>query len=503
MLPPPPPHSPRLRTAAWLVGLALVVIAVYAQAAGFGFAYDDYPTIQTNTHLGRPLSELMGVLLTGTRAAADIPDATRPTMVLSMALDHRMFGTWAGGYHLHSLLAYLCLCGVVCVALWRLLEVRAATFAGTAFFALAPVHAEVVASINYREDLLMALGVLGLLAWVLRPGGQRETPWSGLLIGLATLATVGAKESGVVLLVLVPTLTYLRGGRDLLKRREAAFFAMALAAIVWAVWRLTMVSAGAQIPTRTFASLGARLLHAARYEVLAIGHSLIPVLWSPEYTWPEEPSGVWVLALSAMLAGTVGLAVRPATRGMAVALLATALCTLPTSPLVAPVNSYADRYLCLSLFGGALFWGYALIAAGRVVHTPWLARGFVVAMVAWVPVSYGAASVWHDDLALWASAVERAPTSARAWQGLARAQRRAGHADAARISIDRALRLHPAYPPALVTRVYVLVAQDRIREARDALDLLSGESAASQPGVARARRCLRPEVANTQECMRE
>lgn len=482
--------SPRARLAYRALPLVLAALA-FGQVAGFEFTYDDDWTLVHNPHLRRSLAALASELLGGHRNAAAIPDATRPSMVLSTALDVRAFGHWPGGYHLHSLALYLCICGFAHALLRRLGVHRRAALAGALFFALAPVHAEAVAAINYREDLILTLGVLGLSLWVLRPGPGRETTTSTALVATATAVTLGAKESGIVLLPFLGALLALRGGLvATLQRREPAFSAIFITTLAWGAWRTSMANAGADIPVRDYGGALSQLAHTARYIVLALGHGLLPWSWSPEYDRVATAGPLWFAALAAVGAATAALWRHRPTRAMGYGVLIVVGCLLPTSPLSAPINPYADRYLCLGLFGAALFWSHALQLAARAMARPSLPLAAAAALaLVFTPLGATAASAWRDDLTLWRTATSRAPGSARAWQGLSRAQRLRGHTAEARASVIRALMLDPHYGPARVTRVYVLAAAGAVPAARSALAKLSDRER-RLPGVARAKRCL-------------
>ena len=85
-------------------------------------------------------------------------------MVLGHWVERRAFGLSPWGYHLDSLLLYGLVCALAAsVALLVTRRRDMALFAGC-FFAVAPIHAEVVAAVNYREDLFAGLGTLGVLA---------------------------------------------------------------------------------------------------------------------------------------------------------------------------------------------------------------------------------------------------------------------------------------------------------------------------------------------------
>src|SRR6185295_8428611 len=76
----------RHRLAIGSLAVAAVAFFTYARALGFGFIYDDYWTVVTNTHLDKPLRELVSAALSGRSVEWDMPDATRPLMGVSLWL---------------------------------------------------------------------------------------------------------------------------------------------------------------------------------------------------------------------------------------------------------------------------------------------------------------------------------------------------------------------------------------------------------------------------------
>src|ERR1700736_5370001 len=93
------------RRSGWgLAAIVATVLALYAPAVRYGFVYDDHWTIVNNPGLLAPLSRVFHALLHGQGARLGLADKTRPTMVLSMWLDRRLFGLSPLGFHAHSVL---------------------------------------------------------------------------------------------------------------------------------------------------------------------------------------------------------------------------------------------------------------------------------------------------------------------------------------------------------------------------------------------------------------
>ena len=154
--------------------IALGAMLAFSSVLGHGFVYDDAWTIVENRWLNSPLGELIGLLTSGEALARGVPDATRPAMVLSLWLDRRLFGSSPFGPHLVSLLLYGLCCLLATMLAARISRKRIVTLVAGGFFALAPLHAEPVAAVNYREDLLSAAGVLGVWLCALGPLGAPD-----------------------------------------------------------------------------------------------------------------------------------------------------------------------------------------------------------------------------------------------------------------------------------------------------------------------------------------
>jgi hypothetical protein len=483
-----------------LVGVAAVL--AFSPALGFGFVYDDAWTIVDNAWLERPFGELVSLLASGEALLRKVPDATRPAMVLSLWLDRRLLGLSAVGHHLTSLLLY----GATTVIATRLalrLSGRAvvALVAG-AFFALAPLHAEPVAAVNYREDLLSALGVLG--AWLVLIERGRETS-SRLAWGAAALAVaLFAKESSIVVVPLVAVSLFLVPRfRRLVRRRQSTLFALACVLAVWALWRVPLFVQGDDIPTAPARGAAQLVLRAARYEVEAVKHAALPFFWSPD-RFKQPDAGLAVLVpFAAVVASLVFLARRRATRTAALGLAVALIAPLGSSPLLRPVNELADRYFFLGVLGGGLFWGFVLDEWLRSRRPAFPRLAVPLVCLPMLFPAWSAARIWKDERSVWTAAVERSPHSSRALAALSRVERLAGNPAHAATLVERALALDPKYSPALVTRIYNELHAGDVERARAHLDELPALGAADAKGVKKARRCAALDPVAARRCIVE
>lgn len=495
-----------------LVAVFLVACVTYAPVVTYGFAYDDSWTLRGNRALDRPLPSLLSDLMLGRGTRAHIPDATRPLMVTSMWIDRRLFGPDAAGYHLHSLLLYGVSAGCAALCLFALLRRYWAAVAGGVLFAVAPVHAEVVSAINYREDLYASIAVTGCLAHLFWPParGPRspEPPATSRGASARTALTAGlfalgllAKESTAVLVLLVPALAAVR--TDLgswLRARKAELFTFGVTFGVWALWRGWLRAAGRDdVPlVAEHRGAGERMLRTARFVSRVALDGVFPMRWSPDFAPEPAASPWWLFALVPGLVALVWLARRRA-RALASALVVLLVSGLPMSPLISPVNERADRFAFLAVLGGAMLWGSLL---DRIPRRHGRLRIVALAAAAVAPflVARQAAAIWKNDLSLWSAAIERAPTSSRAWAGLCRARRLAGDLPGAEAAIQRAVELDPKFLRARVNVVYNALAAGDLTRARAAIDVVERLGGHAQMGMSRARRCVELPVDEAIRC---
>jgi hypothetical protein len=484
-----------------VLALTLFVLGAYARTVTFGFVYDDHWTVVQNAKLDEPLARLQKTLLAGEGERSAIPDATRPAMVASLWLDRRLFGTWAAGYHAHSVLLYAVCCMLAAAFAHVVSGRRRVAIVAALFFAAAPVHAETVSAVNYREDLIAGLGVLAALMCLFR---RRASSESVSFVAPAVFWALGlmGKESAVVLApLLLVLLAVRRPSTEWLRARENALLGLGSVALLWGNWRLSLRFTGDDVPLSPSRGAWTTLLDTARFEVRAVVSSLWPFGWSPEYAEEGPASALWLLAFLVVVAATLLLARHRRTRVVAIGLGWSLVAALPMSPLVGPINARADRYLFLSVLGGAMVWGVVLDHAARRLSP--LARSVGLGLTATLLLvcAWPAIGIWRDDFALWSAAAARTPASARAWTGLSRARRLRGELDRADEAVERALRLEPNFAHARVTKIYNRLARGDVETARGEL-AVADRLELQHPGLAHARRCAALPALEAPRCIR-
>ena len=481
------------------VFIAATASALYAKVWRFGFIYDDYWTVVGNVHLGKPLRELLAGAVSGRSIEWNMPDATRPLMGVSLWLDRRVFGLAPGGYHLHSVALYALACVLAFwLALACLRRFVPALAAGLAF-TVAPIHVEAVAAINYREDLLAAIGVLGAAALAFWPTRSERRGHAYACAALWALALL-SKESALAAPAFLAALMLIRRPGALAARvRPPLVLVAAAVAALWLNWRYGLSRLGEQIPTASYASWGERLARTARFELISLYKSLLPLGPRPERDKLGEAHWAWCVGLLLAVAVIVLCARRRRTRVLAAAGAVALVAPLCSSPLFAPINELADRYWFLGSFGAALLLGWILQRfAQREVR---LAAALLLAGLG--VASLQASSTWASEVDLWTSAVQSAPASARAWGALSRVHRIAGQPDLAERSIERALALRPGYVSAQAARVLNLLWFGELQAAREQLAAIGAEASMQGEALSSARRCAQaPDAGAAMACAR-
>ncbi|HTV19024.1 MAG TPA: hypothetical protein VMG12_10145 [Polyangiaceae bacterium] len=491
-------HRSRVALGAGLV--AGVAALAFGKARTFGFIYDDYWTVVGNTDLDKPLRELMLAAASGRTVEWNMPDATRPMMGWSLWFDRRLFGLSPQGYHLHSLALYaLASVFAFLLALGVLRRFWPALAAGLVFAAL-PIHVEVAAAVNYREDLIAAVGVLGAAAiafWPLRVDARWRALGAGALWAYALLG----KESALIAPALVATLAIVRRpnlGSAVGPLPPSLVFGSIAA--LWLNWRFGLSRLGEQIPTASYASWTERVLRTARFETLALLQSAWPFGPRPERDPLGPAHAAWLLALGAIIAAVVWLARRRRTRPLAAAAAFALVSPLFTSPLLAPRNELADRYWFIGSFAACLAVGWVLREAGprrsSVLALALLVGGCCVA-------SWKASSVWASEVDLWTFIAQTAPASPRSWTGLSRVHRLAEQEELAERTLVRALALKPDHLPAQAARVLGSLWFGKLDAARAELRAIGERDGLHGDALRIVRRCSAlPSAEAAQLCVR-
>lgn len=207
--------APRLR-----IGHAACIAALLAAVSGLNslsnnFAYDDNAIIHQNPQVTGP-GHILDVFshhywehIAIQRHEKRADFLYRPLTVLTYRLNYIANGLDPFGYHLVNLLLHVTVSVLVTILAVRLGCTVVGGLVAGALFAVMPIHAEAVANVVGRAELLTSLWVL--IASLLAIRIRFDTLAGGLAwavaAALAALAALLSKENGAAALVVIPLLT--------------------------------------------------------------------------------------------------------------------------------------------------------------------------------------------------------------------------------------------------------------------------------------------------------
>lgn len=417
----------------------------------------------------------------------------RPVVRASLGLDRTLLGHDPDVYHRTNVALHALTTALVLAFVARLVPGRRGPLLAACVFALHPVHAEAVAGIVGRAEvlaLLFALSGLHLHLWARRSAGVVGALLRAVPAALCFFLGFGSKEialTGPFLVVLVELALRQPGrarARDL-PRLAAPYLvhAVAIAAYFWCRGQVL----GDQLPLEQAQTIGplklpARCLVAAGTIRDSAAALIVPAPTTAffPFTPPELDARVALtLALHLALGGWAlwGLArgARP-TRALAAAVLGFYLSLGPVSNIIPIGVVRADRLLYTPSA-----WGCALLAGAAHL---WLSRpGRARARLAWpiaalllVPLARQNvvnAHAWTHDQALREATYRRFPESPIPMQMWGARLVEDGHTEAGLALLARAL---PKIPPtarfAGSTRASMGLALLRLGRGPEALNVL-------------------------------
>lgn len=439
----------------WLPGavLALAVMAVYAQSAGFGFSsYDDTIYVSENPVI------TAGITWAGVREVVVHGHHLlwTPITSLSYMIGCAIHGTNAAGHHLTSVGLHIVAAWLVFLVIWR--YTRALWFAWfvAAVFALHPLNAESVAWVSGRKNQLYAVfWMLSLLAYLRYT--KTLTLRSYLPLVLLHLCGLASKPTHIMLPAVLILLDFCPLNRVVrapvlswnwikcvltLVAEKLPLFALSLAITVWTVG--TVDEAGGM---RDLAAvpLGERLGNTAFVYAWFVAKTFWPMDLTIHYPYPVGGFETATLAASVALIGVLtAVSVVSFFRGRVFFLgwWWFLIVLLPESGLLR-ANSFlmADRYAYVSVIGLVIAFGWPIYrwAQARPAWRRGVAFAGAAVLVAMIPVTALQAATWKDDEALFSRAARLYPQNPVAHNSLGVALKKAGRLDEAELAFKSAL----------------------------------------------------------------
>lgn len=436
-------------------GIAAVTMAVFLPTLDNGFlqlGFDDAIIVDT-PELHRFSSDHLWRLATEFNHAHYVP-----VTLLSLALDHALWGLEPRGYHLTNVVLHALAAVLAFLFVLGILPRREAAVAALVF-ALHPLQVEAVSLAIQRKTILS--GALFFLTLVLYQRWRRSGRRGLYLAAVVVFALAALAKPTVASLPLVLCLyEYVFVSRRIRLLEKAPFLAIGAGVSVAAI------AAHAAVGANHGPHGGSLLVHVlmmSRAGAESIGSLLLPLNLSPVYYYPKD-MGYAPLNFLALAGGllAVGLVVTRwrqypwlfFTAGWIVLVL------LPQSNLMPLAQLRADRFLYLAVAGI----GVAFAVAVRRLEAVCSARGALAArlsaalVLALLPfLSYRSLPVWRSDVTAWSRVVERHPWSVTAHTMLGRAYLSVGDVAGAERVLLESTRVNPsvAEPYVYLARLYL------------------------------------------------
>ncbi len=502
--------------AEWLLPplIALAVLVVFGPALRFGFVgWDDDKVFETNEAIRgfdpRRWHWMWTTFFMG---------HWHPLTWISIALDYRLWGLDARGYHLTNVVVHVVNALLVYLLARRLIVLgfderrpgptALALGAGAAalLFAVHPLRVESVVWATERRDvlsgaLLMAAVLAYLRAVQPRQAALRSPVWYLAAVGLLA-ASLLAKAWGmtlpVVLLILdiYPlrrlggrSIEWFRGGRARVLIEKTPFVLLAVAAALIA-WRAQSETPFGTMPLQRH-GLTARTAQAFYGVAFYPLRTLVPKDLSPLY---EIPRDLNPFAREYVLAAMVAAGLTAAAVGLRRRLPAFSATWATYLVIVAPVlgvaqsgpQFVADRYSYLSCLSFAVVAGGGLCAlldrpsSGRRAPRTLAGAGVYSVLLVFAVLAHRQTYFWQDSPTLWARVLSLSPESVMANSNLGTHYIERQDWRRAEPYLRRATELDPTWGAAWHNLGYSLYRQKRYEEALAAYR--AGQSVSPIPG---------------------
>ena len=425
---------------------AVAAVVVYAVTLRHGFVYDDP-------------AALGGARTLGDVTWVELLRRGRIVTYLVHWLDLALWQDWAPGFHLTNVILHAAASALAAAAATAVSGKRAVGLWCGLFFAVHPVHVEVVASIANRKDAVAAIFAFGAVTTWCR---ARSRGWK--FGGTTALLVGGLLSKEVAVIGVIPALWF-ASPHFAARLRPAARGVLAAATVVvvggvalWFMGRFAVYfrdGAIAETSAGRLTHYGEVLVEVSRGVYESVRMIVAPLRLMADY--PIARPVVWdaraLAGVGLAVVWAVGVAVtwRRASR-VAFALVWIALTWLPTSNLV-PLSKFfhAERYLYVPSFGACLLVGLAIAAYGRR-RGQWFGRVVLGAAVV-VAVGLAARSVirahdWRDDRSLWTSAFAAGADTSRVRFNLGTTSQHLERWEEAAEHYRAAIRHAPDYPRA-------------------------------------------------------
>lgn len=473
---------PSRRSAVFLVALAAIL--PFLNSLPGGFVWDDRTLILQDFRVQHPVYFPRFFLCDYfEHADEEIKYGYyRPLISISFLADFVFWGERPFGYHLTNVLLHALVSVLAFLLLSGVFRRRAGVaLASALLFAVHPVHAESVAWISGRTDLIATLfTLLSLLALARAPSRRGALAFSLLFF----LAALFAKESSLVVPLIAAA--YLAAFEPAWSRPRIGklilLYGLCVGAYLATRFGIAGVKAGSVAlltPAETaFSSLSTLFLYAGKMVYPA---SLSAYITNPLAASLRDPRAAAGAAILLALGGALIFSCRRSDRPLAFTLVFALVSLAPLANVVrisAPPDMgfpAAERFL----YAPSIALLAAAVALGAYLLRGSLARlAALAAVLALSALTVRRNPVWRSEEELFSDALRSSPAAPLLWSNLGVCLSRSGRHAAAVECLERAISLSGPVPRLRVNLAAALRQAGRLEES---LSLLGQELAAGAP----------------------
>jgi protein O-mannosyl-transferase len=381
------------------VGLVALTLAVYGQAWDFDFTlFDDPGFVVENVQVAS------GLTLSGVSWAFRTYYQSNwiPLTWLSLMADTSVYGGWRGGFHVTNILLHV----ANVLLLFHFLNVatrqRGPSAMVAALFAVHPIHAESVAWVTERKDVLsMFFGLLSLLFYARYARNRKYTTllfsWTALVASLLSKQTFVTLPFVFLLLDFWPLARVGKERIASLVLEKVPFFLVIPAIIAVTISAQTARTANEIAP----APLALRLANSLDAYLSYLGKGIFPFFLGLLYPFQTNIDLVSVAVAAVVLAGISYAAFR--SRHKYPFLVVGWLWFLGTMvPMIGVVKvgrqQMADRYAYLPFIG--LYIAAVWLAAGLITSRRLQLSIAVIVLAFYGTLGFLQVGYWQDGLTL-------------------------------------------------------------------------------------------------------
>ena len=421
------------------------VALLYRHVIGAAFVYDDVAQIQHN-------AALLSWHSAAQYARAAVPFNSefrgfggsfyRPLFWFSLALDRRLWGLNATGFHFTNLALHW-LNGLLAFLLLKKLRVSVVLSAAVSIIWLSlPIHSEVVAWISGRS---ISLAVLFLLTALLSAEWYLRSSKIVALLGyaIACFASLLSHEVGILTLPMTCLLLY---AANSVRRRWLVLSGLGLVVDALYLWLRHLAGGHLSSGIPVIVGSGTSFWKYVGWMLLPLRMSIERSTDVPTDNSPMMTAAAFIGVLALLIAI---LQLRSKLPEVAAGLAWLCIALAPFCGIVPIYQGMAERYTYVAALG------LVLAIVGLLSHLKsWTRSLGLYALIFWV--SWGVWRLnarvldWRDEISLYAKSLEATPKSSVLLYNLGVAFAEAGDASKAAVYYQRAIDLNPRYTSAII-----------------------------------------------------